>query len=553
MEHNSALLDNTVGSGGDGSRLEASSAAEEMAMGTENAAGGGGGDGDGVEERGRGGEGGNRWPRDETLALLKIRSDMDLAFRDSTLKAPLWNEVSRKLGELGYNRSARKCKEKFENIFKYHKRTKDFRSGRQNGKSYRFFEQLEMFDNQPSLPMPATNNNHPYMVETTPTTQPMVIKPLSVCSDFVLSRPDQNQNQSQNKIQILNMDVETPSTSTTSSSGRESEGSVKKKRKLVDYFEKLMKEVLEKQERLQNQLLDTLERCERERVGREEEWRKQQMDRIQREQEALANERASAAAKDAAVMAFLQTVTDKVHFPDTAVPMSDKHIDKQQSQISSGLFVSIDNRDEPVENNVNSSKNVLDRATEKQDNVVVENFMQSSASRWPKTEVEALVRVRMDLGLQYQDNGLKGPLWEEVSVAMKKLGYDRNAKRCKEKWENINKYYKRVKESEKKRPESSKTCPYFSLLDSIYERKYNRAEQNPDWSGSNLKPEDILMEMINRQQQQPQQGQSFTEDVLRKNVIPNQVEEAEEEDEQDENRNGYQLVANHPSSEPPMN
>jgi hypothetical protein len=29
------------------------------------------------------------------LALLKIRSDMDAAFRDATLKGPLWEEVSR--------------------------------------------------------------------------------------------------------------------------------------------------------------------------------------------------------------------------------------------------------------------------------------------------------------------------------------------------------------------------------------------------------------------------------------------------------------------------
>lgn len=39
--------------------------------------------------------GGNRWPRQETLALLKIRSDMDQVFRDSSLKGPLWEEISR--------------------------------------------------------------------------------------------------------------------------------------------------------------------------------------------------------------------------------------------------------------------------------------------------------------------------------------------------------------------------------------------------------------------------------------------------------------------------
>lgn len=54
----------------------------------------------GEEERLKGEEAdqfftGNRWPRQETLALLKIRSDMDVAFRDSGLKAPLWEEVSR--------------------------------------------------------------------------------------------------------------------------------------------------------------------------------------------------------------------------------------------------------------------------------------------------------------------------------------------------------------------------------------------------------------------------------------------------------------------------
>lgn len=39
--------------------------------------------------------GGKRWPRQETLALLKIRLDMDEVFRESSLKAPLWEQVSR--------------------------------------------------------------------------------------------------------------------------------------------------------------------------------------------------------------------------------------------------------------------------------------------------------------------------------------------------------------------------------------------------------------------------------------------------------------------------
>ncbi|KAL0365951.1 UNVERIFIED_CONTAM: Trihelix transcription factor GT-2 [Sesamum radiatum] len=96
--------------------------------------------------------GGNRWPRQETLALLKIRSDMDVAFRDASLKGPLWEEVSRKMAELGFQRSAKKCKEKFENVYKYHKRTKDGRASKSDGKTYRFFDQLEALENAPPPP-----------------------------------------------------------------------------------------------------------------------------------------------------------------------------------------------------------------------------------------------------------------------------------------------------------------------------------------------------------------------------------------------------------------
>ena len=47
-----------------------------------------------MEDEGRSASG-SRWPRQETLALIKLRSDMDANFRDSGLKGPLWEEVSR--------------------------------------------------------------------------------------------------------------------------------------------------------------------------------------------------------------------------------------------------------------------------------------------------------------------------------------------------------------------------------------------------------------------------------------------------------------------------
>ncbi|XVE86602.1 hypothetical protein DITRI_Ditri18aG0047000 [Diplodiscus trichospermus] len=424
---------------------------------------------------------GNRWPRQETLALLKIRSEMDVAFRDSGVKAPLWEEVSRKLAELGYNRSAKKCKEKFENIYKYHRRTKDGRSGRSNGKNYRFFEQLEALDHHPPLLLPATG-----IINTS-------TEPLSVIPDAV---PCSIQNPT------LNFN-ETP-TSTTSSSSKESDRTTKKKRKLTEFFGRLMREVMEKQENLQKKFIEAVEKAEQKRMARDEAWKMQELARIKRERELLVQERSFAAAKDAAVLAFLQKFSDQataVQLPETPFSV-EKVVERQE--------------------NSNGS----------------ESYMHLSSSRWPKDEVEALIRLRTNLDLQYQDNGPKGPLWEEISTAMKKLGYDRSAKRCKEKWENMNKYFKRVKESNKKRPEDSKTCPYFHQLDALYKEKTKRVDGSVN-SGYELKPEELLLQMMGAQEERPRQ-ESAVDDIESENADQNPEEDGNTEEEVD----GYQIVAN---------
>ncbi|GAB2287415.1 hypothetical protein Dimus_021792 [Dionaea muscipula] len=120
-------------------------------------------------------------------------------------------------------------------------------------------------------------------------------------------------------------------------------------------------------------------------------------------------------------------------------------------------------------------------------------------SRWPRDEVLALINIRCSL---YNINNItcrddhqnnnppkdqggnsittnsstntstasnsKGPLWERISKGMLELGYKRSAKRCKEKWENINKYFRKTKDMNKKRSLDSRTCPYFHQLSYLY-------------------------------------------------------------------------------------
>ncbi|PON44962.1 TFIIB transcription factor [Parasponia andersonii] len=435
---------------------------------------------------------GNRWPRQETLALLEIRSDMDAKFRDSSIKAPLWEEVSRKMGQLGYNRSAKKCKEKFENIYKYHKRTRDGRSGKSNGKAYRFFEQLEALDHHsfdPSLSTSSEKVN--FSLEETKTT---TRSPTNVVINAIpcsIHKP------------TTNFVYNSPSNSPSSS--HESEGVRKKKRKLTQFFEKLMKEVTDRQEKLQRKFIETLEKCEQERIAREEAWKMQELERIKRESDLLVHERSVAAAKDAAVLAFLKKFSeqaDPVQFPENAIAVGEKDADKQEKHHGG-----------------NDEEIGLDTQEKLKNN---RNFVQVSSSRWPKDEVDALIRLRTNLDTAYQENGPKGPLWEDISVAMKKLGYNRSAKRCKEKWENINKYFKRVKDSNKKRVEDSKTCPYFHQLDALYNKKTKNVDDSLN-SDYDLRPEELLMHMMGGQEEQ-QQPETVTENEESENLSHDQGE-----------------------------
>lgn len=73
----------------------------------------------------------------------------------------------------------------------------------------------------------------------------------------------------------------------------------------------MIKNAFEKQEELHKKFLDTLDERERDHLAREEARMNQEMERMNRARELLVQERSISAAKDAAVVAFLQKLTDQ--------------------------------------------------------------------------------------------------------------------------------------------------------------------------------------------------------------------------------------------------
>ncbi|KAK4771076.1 hypothetical protein SAY87_031608 [Trapa incisa] len=499
-------------------------------------------------DRGGGGSGagGNRWPRHETLALLRIRMEMDAAFREATVKGPLWEDVSRKLAELGYKRSAKKCKEKFENVDKYYKRTKEGRVGRQDGKSYKFFSELEALHNistphpagagaaaaAPSIPsvisfsagvgysspMPISSIR-PLLGPTAPIS-PVPLPPheshffqpatavaegalatftaspmgLDFSSDSSSSSRGTEDDDEEENGGSDDMEGE-PSDAAAARRSRKrkrsgGEGGGGSRRRMMELFERLMKQVMKKQEAMQHGFLEAIKKREQERMIREEAWRRQEMVRLAREHEIMARERAVTASRDDAIIAFLQKITGQtIHLPQAPPPPPIITINTTTAPVAAPTQQQPSPVPQPVlhvpplqyqQKNPQQRQVdvVLAAVPEQQVRPQLEDAGGSGgrgseppSSRWPKTEVLALIKLRSGLETRYQEAGPKGPLWEEISAGMQRMGYKRSAKRCKEKWENINKYYKKVKESSKKRPEDSKTCPYYHELDALYQKK----------------------------------------------------------------------------------
>ncbi|XP_068312295.1 trihelix transcription factor DF1-like [Pyrus communis] len=219
----------------------------------------------------------------------------------------------------------------------------------------------------------------------------------------------------------------------------------KRKRKMKEqlssmtrFFENLVKQVVDHQENLHKKYLEVIEKMGKERREREEAWRYQAEENHKRETMAKLHEQALASSREALIVSYIEEITgQRINLPPRQTP----------------LLLQPDNVSEPQ---------------------TAEELTPSQAvrtnSRWPQSEVEALILVRGSVESKFVELGSKGHVWEEVSALMASMGYQKSARRCKQKWENINKYFRKTKHTAKKRPLQSKTCSYFNQLGQLYSK-----------------------------------------------------------------------------------
>ncbi|XP_050386076.1 trihelix transcription factor PTL-like [Argentina anserina] len=265
----------------------------------------------------------SRWPRQETLTLLEIRSSLDSRFKETNQKGPLWDEVSRIMSvEHGYQRSGKKCKEKFENLYKYYKKTKEGKAGRQDGKHYRFFRQLEAIYGDQSITNPLCSaSDQPHLTGTLNPTLPYSHISAAINQDnqevklgaeslsFSNNSTDLDTSTSENNGDDISNSANDHQLKTENQRCSRRVKKTSWKTQVEEFVNSQMMKVMKVQEGWMQKMLKTIEGREEERLAKEEEWRKRETERFnQQVHEFWAKERAWVETRDASIMEALSQI-----------------------------------------------------------------------------------------------------------------------------------------------------------------------------------------------------------------------------------------------------
>lgn len=359
----------------------------------------------------------NRWPRQETLSLLEIRSRLDSKFRENNQKAPLWNEISRIMAEeFGYQRSGKKCKEKFENLYKYYKKTKEGKASRQDGKHYRFFRQLEAICGEPN-----TNSHASTLDKITPNASFVATQtPTFTINQENTNGVDHNLIHNHKYSQSLSFsnssEFETSSSEnndedlstiahTMKSSKEKGQSGHRRARKswrgkVEEIVDSHMKNIIETQDAWMERMLSVVEQREQEMASKEEERKRKESMRFDQEiHELWAKEKAWVEARDSALLEVVR-----------------KHI---------GIQLEAPNKSKSQEANDTTNH---EYPFESVDNI----------HRWTEMEISNLIQLRSGFEHQVREKGyLDDGVWDEIGERMVYMGFNRNGAECKKIWDDI--------------------------------------------------------------------------------------------------------------------
>ncbi|XP_068638685.1 trihelix transcription factor DF1-like [Aristolochia californica] len=425
----------------------------------------------------------------------------------------------RKQEEQVCSRDAKRHREDEETVYKIYERNPEDKINHQDGGSASFSVEFETVDSgeceATAGPNSVVHDKRSQMVE-------QVNIPIQVSTEGPSSSPN-------NLFSELSF---------SSSEDDETSVDIKEKyrkrkkcscKKLMYFFQELMKQVMMKQESLQKQLMDTLEKRENERIAREQAWKQQKMEAMRRNYDMWAQERSCAASRDFRFISLLEKVMrqqndlskgagfsqmeqdwrEKNDPNDNAFESTKEHhsfpedgayceLQTADQQIHLAKFSKCSDVEDIQDNNGRDTSCSYYPSSKVQTHIgpqCAEEQLHLSKSadgegktravgfnkkRWPSSEVQALIKLRIAFEHKFQTKTPRDQLWQEISKDLSSMGYSHSGKKCREKWENINKYFKKAKMCGKLQSKNLSMLPYFRELDIFYEHGYRNSDSHPE-------------------------------------------------------------------------
>ncbi|GMI65231.1 GT-2Like protein [Hibiscus trionum] len=406
------------------------------------------------------------WSHDEVLALLRIRSSTETWFPEFT-----WEHVSRKLTELGFKRSAEKCKEKFEEESRYFNTINC-------SKNYRIFTELEELCQAESPPPPHQHHhNHHIHHQSRQREENEAVVADENNKNVEKPREEEEDNIGQNlEGGSRNADElyqTSPANNNTAMSSDQDKQNVvenkgnddnkasskkRKRMKKLEMFKGFCEEIVNKlmiqQEKSHNKLLEDMVKRDEEKVAREAAWKRQELDRINQELELRAKEQAIAGDRQATIIKFLTNFSQNgsserkcsnppLSASSSSLPVAENpnpiangpnKVDQASTTTSATQTNQNPNPKTPTPQNPSSPLAVASKAPQNP----TSNDKEDLGKRWPRDEVMALINLRCSLynngDHDKEEAAIKAPLWERISQGMLDLGYKRTTKHSVQSW-----------------------------------------------------------------------------------------------------------------------
>lgn len=104
------------------------------------------------------------------------------------------------------------------------------------------------------------------------------------------------------------------------------------------------------------------------------------------------------------------------------------------------------------------------------------------AETWSHDETRALIGLRREIDSLFNTSKSNRHLWDQISAKMREKGFDRSATMCTDKWRNLLKEFKKVRNSHRAGSPSGKMSYFGDLEDLLRERQRISNHKSPSAS-----------------------------------------------------------------------